>query len=110
MDDPTFTNPAIYKIIHTRKSVPDMYAERLIEANVISDGDVKKCVDNYRCHLNAELEKAASYKPEAYYYRKQWADLKPASSSITTWDTGMDYSILHYVGIQSVSYPKQFVN
>lgn len=24
IDDPTFTNPAIYKIIHSRKSVPDM--------------------------------------------------------------------------------------
>lgn len=24
LDDPTFTNPAIYKIIHSRKSVPDM--------------------------------------------------------------------------------------
>ncbi|XP_031631638.1 probable 2-oxoglutarate dehydrogenase E1 component DHKTD1 homolog, mitochondrial [Contarinia nasturtii] len=108
MDDPTFTNPAIYKLIHTRKSVPDSYADRLIQENVVTDGDVKRCIDNYRGYLNDELDKAISYKPKSYYYQKQWEDMKPASSSITTWDTGMDYSILHYVGIQSVSYPKQF--
>lgn len=110
LDDPTFTNPAIYKIIHTRKSIPDMYAERLIQKSVVSEDDVKKCNENYTRHLTEELDKATTYQPEAYYYQRRWKDLQPASSSITTWDTGLDYSILHYVGLQSVSYPQQFVN
>lgn len=111
MDDPTFTNPSIYKIIHSRKSVPDMYADRLIKENVICEKDVERCCENHRQFLNDELHRATkTYKPDEYYYRRQWKDFKPASSSITTWDTGMDYSILHYVGIQSVSYPQQFVN
>lgn len=110
LDDPTFTNPAIYKIIHSRPfSVPDLYAKRLIEANVVTDDDVKKCTENYTQHLNNELESANSYKPAAYYYQKQWKNMEQASTSITTWDTGIDYSILHYVGIQSVSYPNNFV-
>ena len=29
LDDPTFTNPTMYKVIHSRKSVPDKYAEKL---------------------------------------------------------------------------------
>lgn len=110
LDDPTFTNPAIYKIIHTRKSVPDAYAMRLIEAKIVEAATVKGIVENYFKHLNVELDKAKFYQPEAYYYKKQWKNLKQASSSITTWDTGLDYSILHYVGMQSVSYPKEFVS
>lgn len=110
LDDPTFTNPAIYKIIHTRNSIPDMYAERLIQENVVSEEDVKKCNENYTRHLTEELDKAITYQPKAYYYQRRWKDLEPASSSITTWDTGLDYSILHYVGLQSISYPQQFVN
>lgn len=110
LDDPTFTNPAVYRMIHTRKSVPDMYAERLIEENVVNAADVQKCKDNYMHHLNDELDRSNSYEPKAYYYQKGWKGMQPATSSITTWDTGLDYSILHYVGIQSVSYPKQFVN
>lgn len=111
LDDPTFTNPLIYKIIHSRQStVPEMYAQHLIQANIVSHDDVKKTVDNYTRHLNDELENVKSYKPHAYYYTNQWKHMQPASTSITTWNTGLDYSILHYVGIQSVTYPKAFVS
>lgn len=30
LDDPTFTNPLMYKVIHSRKSVPDLYADSLM--------------------------------------------------------------------------------
>lgn len=82
----------------------------MIRENVVSEDDVKKCTENYTRHLTDELDKSTTYKPEAYYYQKRWKNLQPASSSITTWDTGLDYSILHYVGLESVSYPQQFVN
>lgn len=29
LDDPTFTNPVMYKTIHSRQSVPDLYLEQL---------------------------------------------------------------------------------
>ncbi|TMW42875.1 hypothetical protein DOY81_012048, partial [Sarcophaga bullata] len=29
LDDPTFTNPLVYAIVNNRKSVPDLYAEKL---------------------------------------------------------------------------------
>lgn len=110
LDDPTFTNPAIYKIIHNRKSVPDLYAEQLVRENVIEEKGVQEIIQTYFSHLNLELERAKTYKPEAYYYQKQWKGFRQASSEVTTWDTGLDYSILHYVGIQSVSYPEHFVS
>lgn len=34
LDDPTFTNPLMYKVIHSRKSVPDLYADKLIVRSV----------------------------------------------------------------------------
>lgn len=110
LDDPTFTNPAIYKIIHSRKSVPDLYADRLVQENVVTVEDVQKCVENHSKYLNAELDRVKVYEPQPYYYQRSWKDIKPATTSITTWNTGLDYSILHYVGRQSVSYPEQFVS
>lgn len=110
LDDPTFTNPAIYKLIHSRKSVPDLYAERLVDENVVTRDVVKKCTETYSQYLNNELDKVKTYEPTPYYYQRRWKDIKPATSSITTWNTGLDYSILHYVGVQSVSYPENFVS
>lgn len=109
LDDPTFTNPAIYKIISTRKTIPNSYAERLIDENVVNDEFVKKTTDNHLRYLNDELTNVKFYQPEAYYFKKQWKGIEQASSSISIWDTGMDYSILHYVGKQSVYYPDEFV-
>jgi len=41
LDDPTFTNPAMYKVIHNRLSVPDMYMNDLIQSNVVNETDIK---------------------------------------------------------------------
>lgn len=110
LDDPTFTNPAVYKLIANRKSVPDLYAEKLVHENIVTEEFVQQVSDRHQRYLNEELTNTANYQPEAYYFHKQWQGLEQASSSsITTWDTGMDYHILHHVGKQSVSYPDNFV-
>lgn len=31
LDDPTFTNPVLYKVIHNTRTVPDKYADQLME-------------------------------------------------------------------------------
>ncbi len=35
LDDPTFTNPKLYQLIHARKTLPDTYAEQLISEGII---------------------------------------------------------------------------
>lgn len=59
--------------------------------------------------LNSELTATDSYQPEAYYFKKQWSHIQQASGNVTTWDTGIDYSLLRYIGEKSVSIPKDFV-
>ena len=36
LDDPTFTNPALYSVIHARRSVPDEYSDHLVSQGVIT--------------------------------------------------------------------------
>lgn len=31
LDDPTFTNPSLYKVIHSTKTIPDMFADKMVE-------------------------------------------------------------------------------
>lgn len=87
-----------------------MYAERLVSEKVVGEVDVKRIVENHLRHLSDELEASKVFQPEAYYYKKQWSGIEQASASITTWDTGMDYDILHHIGVRSVSYPSTFVS
>ncbi|EDW82987.1 uncharacterized protein Dwil_GK22616 [Drosophila willistoni] len=109
LDDPTFTNPLVYKIVHQRESVPDMYTKKLDEEGVLSAEQAKQMRDNYMAHLGEELALAATYQPPPSYFEKQWAGLQLApSKELTYWDTGLDYGLLHYIGQQSVAYPADF--
>lgn len=89
--------------------MPNLYAKKLVDENIVTAEDVKKVSDSHFRYLNDELTNLKSYQPEAYYFKKKWSCVEPASSSITTWDTGMDYNILCHVGAQSVHYPENFV-
>ena len=39
LDDPTFTNPLLYKAIEVKRSIPDVYAEELVK-----EGEKNGCV------------------------------------------------------------------
>ncbi|XP_073952200.1 probable 2-oxoadipate dehydrogenase complex component E1 homolog [Choristoneura fumiferana] len=108
LDDPTFTNPLLYKIIHNRKSIPDVYAEKLVSEGVISEEEVKNISEAYTQHLQAQYAAVNSYKPEAEYYQKQWAHMGGAPHAVETWDTGVDAGLLKLVGRASVITPSDF--
>lgn len=64
MDDPTFTNPALYQIIQNRLSVPDMYANKLIAENVMEENEINEIKTNHMSFLASELQNWESYVPE----------------------------------------------
>ncbi|XP_055906250.1 probable 2-oxoglutarate dehydrogenase E1 component DHKTD1 homolog, mitochondrial [Eupeodes corollae] len=108
LDDPTFTNPALYSVIHNRKSVPDTYAEELAIAEILSSNEANEVRSNFMNYLTEELTNVDAYQPEPTYFQRQWSGLQSAPNAITYWDTGLDYSMLLYVGTQSVQYPPGF--
>ena len=97
-------------IIFLFRSVPDLYAEKLNEENVLSVEEAKKMQSDYMDYLNEEHKLAAKYQPEPSYFQKQWQHITTASDNITYWDTGLDYGLLNYIGQQSVKYPEGFVS
>ncbi|XP_030369346.1 probable 2-oxoglutarate dehydrogenase E1 component DHKTD1 homolog, mitochondrial [Scaptodrosophila lebanonensis] len=109
LDDPTFTNPLLYKIVNQRTSVPDLYAASLAEEGVLSKERAKELHDGYMAYLGEELSLAPTYQPPPSFFEQQWAGLQLApDNELTYWDTGLDYSLLHYIGQQSVAFAPSF--
>lgn len=92
------------------RSIPDMYKEKLIEENVLSKENVENIIKTHTEFLANELASWDSYEPEASYFNSQWKGFQQASSEVTSWDTGIDYSLLSFIGRKSVSFPQDFVN
>ncbi|KYM93516.1 PREDICTED: probable 2-oxoglutarate dehydrogenase E1 component DHKTD1 homolog, mitochondrial isoform X1 [Cyphomyrmex costatus] len=109
LDDPTFTNPLMYKIIQNRASVPDQYAEKLVDVNILTRENVENIINSHTTWLNKTLKE--SFKDESRLstnYTGRWAKMKQAEANITRWDTGVELGLLHFIGEKSVQVPSNF--
>jgi probable 2-oxoglutarate dehydrogenase E1 component DHKTD1 len=108
LDDPTLTNPGIYNIIQATRTVPDMYADLLVNEGVMSKEEVGETVAEYSEWLNGILKSMDTYVPQETFLQKHWSGIQQAEAAVTGWDTGTHLDILRYVGEKSVAYPQGF--
>lgn len=59
-DDPTFTQPLMYQEIKDKKTIPELYAEKLIGEGVITESEFKHLVESYK----ERFSNAGSYEPK----------------------------------------------
>jgi len=108
LDDPTFTNPALYSVIHARRSVPDQYSDALIDEGVMSADDRAAAVGAHQNMLNDHFNQIDSYIPERSNLKGVWSEMREPGRNITEWDTGIETQLLKYIGARSVMYPPEF--
>ena len=78
-DEPSFTQPLMYKAIRKHPTTADIYAKKLVGENVVTDGEVEKIRADWRARLDIELEASQGYKPNsADWLDGRWADIKAA--------------------------------
>uniref|UniRef100_A0A8D3A9Q7 2-oxoadipate dehydrogenase complex component E1 n=1 Tax=Scophthalmus maximus TaxID=52904 RepID=A0A8D3A9Q7_SCOMX len=107
LDEPFFTNPAMYKIIRSRKSVPDSYSDQLIADGLMTDADRGEIKSKYYGSLNDKLANMTLYSPPPTNLQGRWGDLVEPQARVTTWDTGVPVPLLQFVGAKSVAIPEQ---
>ncbi|KAJ6666356.1 hypothetical protein lerEdw1_000629 [Lerista edwardsae] len=106
LDEPFFTNPTMYKIIRSRKSIPDSYTEGLVAQGLMTEEEVAEIKTSYYSALNEHLANMTSYTPPSVNLQANWSSMVEPSASITTWDTGIPVPLLQFVGVKSVEVPE----
>ncbi|KAJ8973547.1 hypothetical protein NQ317_018392 [Molorchus minor] len=108
MDDPTFTNPALYSTIRSRGTVPDLYAAKLATEGILPDKKCKKIVEEHYNWLTQHLEAVDNFQPKDVFFKEQWDGYVQPEDVISTWDTGIDLDLMTFIGSKSVKYPPNF--
>ncbi|KAI0676210.1 dehydrogenase E1 and transketolase domain-containing protein 1 [Trametes maxima] len=112
LDEPAFTQPLMYEKIRSRRSVPALYEERLIDENVLTKDAAEAVRARHKEFLASELSAAASHMPGSTLstLQGQWKDLVWPASKEAAWDpeTGVEKDTLKRVGRASVSVPEGF--
>lgn len=91
VDDPTFTNPLMYKTIKKLKSAAELYAEQLISEGVTTAEYFEKLKIGFEAHLNKELnssnledlEKDENGWIKVDSFREQWKGFSPLHNKET---------------------------
>ncbi|CAB1445989.1 unnamed protein product [Pleuronectes platessa] len=103
LDEPFFTNPAIYKIIRSRKSIPDSYSDKLISEGLMTEAERDQIKSKHYGMLNDKLASTTLYSPPPTNLQGRWGDLVEPQERVTTWDTGVPVPLLQFVGAKSVT-------
>ena len=108
-DEPSFTQPLMYKRIREHPVVTDIYAKRLVEEGLIKDGEVDELRDSVFKHLDEEFELADNYRPnKADWLDGRWSGLSRAEEGPRKGETSVSAETLHKVGEKITGLPKDF--
>ncbi len=90
-DDPSYTQPLMYKRIDARRSVRKLYTESLVKRGDISIDEAEKALDDFGSRLQTALEETRHRKPEGEVLAKP---VPPAVGVLPHVETGVDEAVL----------------
>jgi 2-oxoglutarate dehydrogenase E1 component len=111
-DEPSFTQPIMYRLIRSHPTTQQIYAEKLIAEGLVTQGEVDKMRSDWRQRLEAEFEAAQSYSAnKADWLDGRWAGVK-ASREIADDErrgkTGVSLDRLRALGERITMAPEGF--
>jgi 2-oxoglutarate dehydrogenase E1 component len=110
-DEPSFTQPLMYKKIAAHPTTLEIYAKKLTAESVVTAGEVDKMKADWRARLDAELEASQSYRAnKADWLDGRWAGFKVAeiSDDPRRGNTGVAAEKLKEIGRKITTAPQGF--
>src|SRR3984893_13232340 len=110
-DEPSFTQPLMYKAIAAHPSTLEIYGKKLAAEGVVSEGEVARMQAGWRAHLEAEFESGQGYQPnKADWLDGKWSGIKQADSldDPRRGNTGVALETLKEIGKKITKTPEGF--
>ena len=110
-DEPSFTQPLMYKEIRAHKTTVQLYSDKLMAEGLLAQPDIDKMKADWREKLEQEFEAGQSYKPnKADWFDGAWSGLRTADNADEQrrGKTGVPIKTLKEIGKKLVEVPKDF--
>ena len=89
-DEPSFTQPLMYKKIRSHPSPVKVYGKNLIEEKIISNEDLENIIKKFKDLLDDQFKNAKDYKPKIAWFEGTWSAYKPEKGKDKRGVTGAD--------------------
>ncbi|MEO1310099.1 MAG: 2-oxoglutarate dehydrogenase E1 component [Pseudomonadota bacterium] len=108
-DEPSFTQPLMYKKIRDHRSARDLYAERLEAEGVIPAGWAEKEQNDFQAFLESEFKSGEDFKPnKADWLDGAWSGISLPDDGDRRGDTAVEQSLLKGLGETLTTIPDGF--
>ncbi len=108
-DEPSFTQPLMYRAIHDHPTTLEIYSKRVIEEGVVSEAEVEAMVAEFHKRLEDALEGSKAHLPnKADWLDGRWTGFETAPRGDRRGTTGAEMDRLKEVGHAISSAPDGF--
>ena len=107
-DEPSFTQPIMYKKIKSHPTTLSIYGKKLSEQNLISNDKLQKEKVQFKNYLEKEFDISKNYKSELKWFDGAWSRFKPGLGKDKRGVSGVEIGKLKKIGKKIFSIPSNF--
>ena len=107
-DEPSFTQPIMYRKIKSHPTTLTLYGKRLSAEGLTSDEKLQKEKVEFKQYLEKEFDISKSYKSELKWFDGAWSRFKPGLGKDKRGVSGVEKSKLEKIGKKIFTIPTNF--
>ncbi len=107
-DEPSFTQPIMYKKIKSHPSTLSIYGKKLSQEGLVSENELQNEKTNFKMFLEKEYESSKNYKSELKWFDGAWSRFKPGLGKDKRGASGVNKKLLIDIGKKASKIPHNF--
>ena len=108
-DEPSFTQPLMYKKIKSHPTTLNIYSETIANDELLTRDQISKQKEDFKKFLEKEYKASENYKSELKWFEGVWSRFKPGLGKDKRGVSGVDKDKLMQIGKKISTYPADFV-